>query len=203
MRLTPLLVTLALVDLVVGCAKPTHCPVARLPPPAVSEPVKPEPVQPEEHTPPTRRDQALAFVKLGYGDEHGGFGSLNFRTEALNTEVTKAAVMIVEQYNAFEGVKVAEALEQLRGDITYYEFGREASPVLYVHLPYWTSQQERSCPANHCREGSWGDDTGSRKLEPREHAALLQRARTAFQAAQADAIDPVMENDHVLRIWWD
>ncbi|MBA3547126.1 MAG: hypothetical protein H0T76_11630 [Nannocystis sp.] len=209
MRFAPPLVALALVDLLGGCAKQSHCPVVELPPPAVTlpvepEPVEPEPVEPGEEAPPTRRDHALAFVKLGYGDEPGGgFHSLNFRTEALNTDVAQEAVMLVEQYNAFAGVKVAEALEQLRGDIMYYEFGREHSPVLYVHLPYWTSQQERSCPANHCREGAWGDADDSRKLEPREHAALLQRARTAFGAADADTIDPVMENDHVLRIWWD
>jgi hypothetical protein len=199
MRLTPLLVTLALLDLVGGCAKEPHCPVVELPPPTVIEPVKPE-----EAPPPTRRDQALAFVRLGYGDEHGGeFRSLNFRTEPLNTDIAKEAVLLVQQYNAFEGVKVAEALEQLRGDIMYYEFGREDSPVLHVHLPYWTSQQERSCPANHCREGAWGDDPDPRKLDAREHAALLQRIRAAFRAAHADAIDPIMENDHVLRIWWD
>lgn len=208
MRLAPLLLALALVDLVGGCAKESHCPVVELPPPMVTEPVKPEPVKLEpvklEEAPPTRRDHALAFVKLGYGDENGGeFHSLNFRTEALNTDIAKEAVMLIKQYNAFEGVKVAEALEQLRGDIMYYEFGREASPVLYVHLPYWTNQQERSCPANHCREGAWGDDPDSRKLEPREQAALLERARTAFRAAHADTIDPFMENEHVLRIWWD
>lgn len=199
MRFAPLLVALALVNLVGGCAKESHCPVVELPPPTVAEPVKLE-----EPAPPTRRDQALAFVKLGYGDENGGeFHSLNFRTEALNTDIAKEAIMLVKQYNAFEGMKVAEALEQLRGDIMYYEFGREDSPVLYVHLAYWTSQQERSCPANHCRQGAWGDKTDSRKFDASEHAALLQRVRTAFQAAHADAIDPVMENDHVLRIWWD
>ena len=148
-------------------------------------------------------DERLA-VELGYGDELGGeFHSLNFRTDALNTDIARDAVQRIKQYNAFAGVSVAGALEQLRGDIMYYEFGREASPVLYVHLPHWTHQQERSCPANHCREGAWGADDDARKLDASEHAALLQRVRAAFQAAHADTIDPVMGNDHILRIWWD
>lgn len=198
MRFT-LLVTLALSDLLAACTPEPRCPVAPLAPPRATEPPAPRPP-----APPTRRDQALAFVELGYGDELGGeFHSLNFRTDALNTDIAKDAVQRIKQYNAFAGVSVAGALEQLRGDIMYYEFGREASPVLYVHLPHWTHQQERSCPANHCREGAWGADDDARKLDASEHAALLQRVRAAFQAAHADTIDPVMGNDHVLRIWWD
>lgn len=204
MRLTLMLVALVLPDLV-GCTNESgdppqgyRCPVVELPAPVAG------PAEPEAAAPPTRREQALAFVKLGFGDAlAGGFGSLNFRTEALSTDVAEDAVMLVAEYNAFVGMKVAGALEQLRGDIMYYEFGRESSPVLYVHLPYWTSQQERSCPQNHCREGAWGDGQDARKLEPAEHAALVKRVRAAFQAAQADAIDPVMGDAHVLRVWWD
>ncbi len=204
MRLPLPLVALALVELLGACAQEPACPVVVAPapapvhaPPKVSEPARQDP-------PPTRREQALAFVKLGFGDELGGeFRSLDFRTEALSTDIARDAVQLVREYNAFAGVKVAAALEQLRGDIMYYEFGREASPVLHVHLPRWTHQQERSCPENHCREGEWGDREGARKLDAREHAALLRRVRAAFQAAQADEIGPVADDDHVLRIWWD
>jgi hypothetical protein len=210
MRLTALLVALARVDLAGGCAEESSlppqgsgCPVVALASPAATGPVAPEAV-PAAAAPGTRRDQALAFVKLGYGDELGGeFRSLNFRTEALNFDVAKDAVTLVKQYNGFAGNKVAEALEQLRGDMMYYEFGREDSPVLYVHLAHWTSQQERACPEDHCRQGSWGDKDDARKLEAHEHAALVQRVHEAFRGAAADTIDPVLDNDHVLRVWWD
>ena len=163
-----------------------------------------EPPKCDEKPPTSWREQALEFVRLGYGEDHDHeFRSLSFRTEALDTDTAKEAVMLVAQYNAFEGVRVAAAIEQLRGDVTNYEFGREGSPVLYVHLPYWTNQQERNCPAHHCREGQWGDRQSARKLEASEHAALLERVRAAFEGARADEIDPVSETEHELRIWWD
>src|SRR4030095_6301724 len=89
-----------------------------------------------------RARDAIAFVKLGYGDSFVlGFRSLYFRTDRLTTIEAQAVMRIIE-YNGFDGNKVADAIEQFKGKFAAYEFGREGSPVLYVSLPYWTHQRE-------------------------------------------------------------
>ena len=151
-----------------------------------------------------RRAQMVEFVRLGYGDMHGKeVRSLAFQTEALSTDDLKAVVALVPDYNVFEGARVADAVERLRGDISYYRFGREGSPVLYVHLPYWTNQQERSCPGQRCEAGSWGPDTEeTRRLTAQEHAALVARVRQVLAQLGADEITSDSD-DHELRAWWD
>jgi hypothetical protein len=80
----------------------------------------------------TRLRNAVEFVKLGFGDDFGSdFRSLCFRTEELTTDEAQAVMKLIN-YDDFDGVKVAEAIGQFKGQIAAYEFGREGSPVLYV-----------------------------------------------------------------------
>jgi hypothetical protein len=138
---------------------------------------------------------ALQFVALGYGDNRG-FRSLNFRTEKLNTDQTMAVVQLVQEYNQFDGAAVAAALEQFRGRVSGYEFGREGSPVLYIELPYWTSQAE----AHAGREA----EAGGRRIEDAERDALIAEVRLVFvDRLKADEFDIEEIGDRRLRVWWD
>jgi hypothetical protein len=143
---------------------------------------------------PARLEQTLELIRLVYGDLHGkDTRSLHFRSERLSTDDMKQVLPLVDSYNGFVGTKVAAALEPLRGRIMYYEFGREGSPVIYVHLPYWTSQQEQSSVP---REAA-------RKFDAAEHAALVEKVRTVFKNVAADEIGEADSSDHVIRVWWD
>ena len=113
----------------------------------------------------SRLAQTMELVRLVYGDLHGKeTRSLLFKSEPLSTDDMRQLLPLVEHYNGFAGAKVSEALEGLRGEISYYELGREGSPVLYVHLPYWTHQQEKNCPERRCDTARSGPRDQSRKL---------------------------------------
>lgn len=140
-----------------------------------------------------RMEDALAFVKLGYGDMFGRqFRSLNFNTEELNTDDAQRVIRLVDSYNAFKGEKVAAALTQFRGRVTSYQFGRERSPVLYINLPYWTHQREGSPKG----QGERIDDAEFRKL-----VAELRGIFSGTLACDEFELDPVRKR--TVRIWWD
>lgn len=142
----------------------------------------------------TLRDDAIAFVKLGYGDQvQAEFRSLNFLTDELDTETAQAVVALVDQYNAYDGGKVAAALGRFKGRIDHYRFGRDQSPVLFIALPYWTSQRE------HSPDGDRGE-----RIDAKAHAKMVEELRKVFvDELQADefSVDPIF--DRTLRVWWD
>lgn len=148
----------------------------------------------------------LELVRLAYGDSHDLYvRALEFKTECLSTSLMQRAVRLVPEYNAFDGAKIAEAIEKLRGEIMCWQFGREGSPVIYMQIPYWLSQSERACPDLHDKEGAQlcekaADD---RRLTQAETADLTKRATALFQSLHADemAFDPIAKN--TMRIWWD
>ena len=75
-----------------------------------------------------------ALVMMGYGDLFGIAGrTLNFRTERMGVEDARKIVKIVRSYEEFSGATVARVLGMLASRIHAVEFGREYSPVLYVH----------------------------------------------------------------------
>ncbi len=139
-------------------------------------------------------DQAIAFVKLGYGDLFDmSFRSLNFTTEELDTESTQSVVSLVKSYNSFDGNKIAQALSQFKGRISSYQFGREGSPVLYINLPYWTHQRE-------------GDNSNTRgtKIEDSEFRKLLGELRQVFvNDLYCDEFDVDSIRKRTVRVWWD
>jgi hypothetical protein len=137
---------------------------------------------------------AIAFVRLGYGDQFGlDFRSNNFRTDEMTTEDTQAVLRIVDEYNDFSGKKVADAIGQFRGRISSYEFGREGSPVLYIRLPYWTHQQEGAAP------GSSG-----RRIDDAENEALISLLRDVFVTKLgADEFEVDQIQGRKFRVWWD
>lgn len=148
----------------------------------------------------------LELVRLAYGDSHDlHVRALEFKTECLSTSLMQAALRLVPEYNAFDGAKIADGIEKLRGDIMCWQFGREGSPVIYMQIPYWLSQSEKACPDLHDKEGAQPCEkaTDDRRLTPAETADLTKRATALFQSLHADevAFDPIAKN--TMRIWWD
>ena len=58
-------------------------------------------------------------------------------------------VKLAYHYNEFNGAQVAKVIKKIGAlwpsthQQVFFEFGRERSPVLYAHFPYWKSQTER------------------------------------------------------------
>jgi hypothetical protein len=85
-------------------------------------------------------DDVIA-VKTGYGDcFNKNYRVLNFKTIPCQADKAKELVKLIDDYNNFNGEKVAEIVEKIGGVKVEgsleaeFEFGREYSPVLYIHL---------------------------------------------------------------------
>src|SRR5579863_9750881 len=80
----------------------------------------------------------VEFVRIGYHDACINF-TVQFR-EFSGTEVPcrfselKQAIQAAGQYNEFEPSKVNKALDSISNFIEQVQFGREGSPVMYLHL---------------------------------------------------------------------
>ncbi|MCP5476542.1 MAG: hypothetical protein H7A19_17060 [Rhodanobacteraceae bacterium] len=138
---------------------------------------------------------AEQFVSLGYGDiirRDAEFWSTQFRTDQLTTPETQVLLRLVKSYNAFSGDRVAAAIEEFKGRVTAWEFGREGSPVVYVLLPYTTNQIE----------GQRRYIVGNR-IPEEAHAALLERLQIVFQSELGASEFTLDDRQHYLRVWWD
>jgi hypothetical protein len=89
---------------------------------------------------------AIEFVRLGYGDIilDSPFRSMNFTTDELPSRLVVPAIREVKEHNAFEGEAVADGLSRFAGRLSYAEFGRRGSPILWLQFPMWTHQREES-----------------------------------------------------------
>lgn len=140
-----------------------------------------------------RLQNAIEFVRLGFGDDFGlDFRSLSFRTEALTTDEAQAVMRLIN-YEEFDGVKVAEAIGHLKGKIEAYEFGRENSPVLYVKFPYWTHQ----------REGSVKGRSGTRIEDAGNDLFVAQLEDMLVSKLGASEFGAVLTDKRMIRVWWD
>ena len=146
------------------------------------------------HPDPTLRDDAIAFVRLGYGDHNErDFRSLEFLTDDLDTDTAKAVVALVRSYNAFQGEKVAAALERFCGRVSRYRFGRSRSPLLHVDLPYWTGQREGQPP------GERGE-----RIDAAAHLAIVEELRRVFvNELGADSFGADQISERTLHVWWN
>src|SRR5687768_14366967 len=127
------------------------------------------------------------FVMLGYGEDFGlGVSSLNFTTNGMLINEACDIVRLVKEYNNYEGREVAKVLREIselwpseHQQVTF-RFGREHSPVLYVHFPYWKSNTER--------------------FENREE--LIKKSIDLLKTVHPDELN----DDKVgfeTRVWWD
>jgi len=132
-------------------------------------------------------------LKMIYGD--GSIGRLLYaRLERTSDiESLSEAIQIVGQYNGFNPEKVAEELMKLHkeGAIMDIEFGRESSPVMYIHLPYWKNQSSNAkYPIKNNRMYT------NEEINHFENLIKKMGYKTS--------VDEINESSyHTYRLWWD
>lgn len=102
---------------------------------------------------------------------------------------------IIGTYNQFDPAKIKEILTKFRGEVSSYEIGREYSPVIYVHLPYWTNQRE------------YADGKEQARIS-REETEKLTKDITHKFSGSGKADESYREECEgkplsTIRIWWD
>ncbi len=144
---------------------------------------------------PVDMDLAKQFVTIGFGPlvlGKMGFQSSQFLTPTLSTRQVSELVLLVPEYGHFKGAEVAKGIQGFAGRVSGVAFGREGSPVLYVHLPYWTHQ----------REGPNTMGMGT-KISDQDNEQLVRELRKVFvDELAAEEFGPDTINERVIRIWW-
>lgn len=140
----------------------------------------------------SRCDRAV-LVALAYGDCQNpprGCRLLDFKTEAITDWQEFCELLgLVGPYNSFRPFRVINELRPLFSQLMSVEIGREASPVIYAHVPYWRHQ------AIEWRTGGSGD-----RIADEERRSLSSQFLAAMRRANADELS---DEDHALRAWWD
>ena len=144
---------------------------------------------------PVDMNLAKQFVKLGFGPMilgEVGFQSTEFLTPVLSTRQAAELVLLVPEYGPFKGVAVAKGIESFAGRVSGVAFGRELSPVLYVHLPYWTHQREGPLPR-----------PPGLKISDQENEQLVAELKKVFvDGLGAEEFGPDSIDKRTIRIWW-
>jgi len=144
---------------------------------------------------PVDMNLATQSVKIGFGPlilGETGFQSTQFLTPTLSTRQASQLVVLVPEYGNFKGAAVAKGIQGFAGRVSGVAFGREGSPVIYVHLPYWTHQ----------REGPMPRPAGS-KISDRDNEQLVGELKKVFVGelgAEEFGTDSI--NQRIIRIWW-
>jgi flagellar motility protein MotE (MotC chaperone) len=115
---------------------------------------------------------------------------LEFKTEGLTPEDASEVAKVVSSYNEYKGKAVAEAILKLRGKVSAVEFGREFSPVLYVHMPFWTHQVAGS------------KEISGRILTESENKANVDSVMSVLKKVKPDELD-YDSGMNIIRAWWD
>jgi len=146
--------------------------------------------------------RAVEFVRLGYHD-----ASQNFTTPCRDLGEFHLMLLAAGGYNDFDPETVFRALAPLFDEFDSIEFGREASPVLYVHLPYWEHQKIKN-------RGKTEAETGSHRLTAQELDSLADSTMSTLRKAKADELgfidfvgsgqyDTRRGDKTRIRAWWD
>lgn len=127
-------------------------------------------------------DKTVEFVRLGYHD-----CSLNFTVRLGRTDSLADVLNAAGGYNRFDPETVFLALADVLPKLMGIEFGREASPVMYLEIPHWSHQQMQD--ETH-RQGT--------ALDREQRLAILDEAVAALRAAEVDtvAIEYLSDNEH-------
>jgi len=132
------------------------------------------------------------FSQVNFVDNGFQSGALEFKSNHMSVADAKKAIDKIGFYNKFDHARVNGALKLIRNDVSNVQVGREYSPVLYIHFPYWTGQKGN----RHVR--------GMGERIPDEVTKQnIEKAKRLFANALADEIDVQDYDDHVLRVWWD
>lgn len=92
-------------------------------------------------TTPAPASPVAEFVRLGYRG-----ASLHFRVQTGDLETFRACVHAIGAYNDFRPAAVSLRLGGIFGQCECMEVGREGSPVIYAHLPFWVRPARRPRP---------------------------------------------------------
>ncbi len=144
--------------------------------------------------------RSIELMTLVFGQD----ASLHARTNPITDwKELCSTLRAVGGYNNFDPERVIDQLRPLFGDLSSVEVGREASPVLYVHLPYWTHQQITRTDGHECGMGERIDDADRRTLARGLFAAMRAAGADEISDERADAFGQVSEDPYRLRFWWD
>lgn len=132
-------------------------------------------------------DQTVEFVRIGYAG-----ASLDFRTQVLDAETFRRCMEVIGGYNRFSGTAAAEAIGGIFGELMSVDVGREASVVLYLHLPF--TKQQRA-----------GSREGCDPIPAAEREALERRILALGRKLHADEISAQKHDGrpYLVRLWWD
>lgn len=145
-----------------------------------------------------RAELAQNFIRLGYADIlsiNTKFRSLEFLTEELTTSEVQPVLCVVPEYNAFNGPKVAAAIEQFRGRVKGWKFGRAGSPLLIIAFASWTHQLEKI--------QSGGPSSGTRISEAQAESLINDMRQVFLAELHADKFEPVADESGDFGAWWD
>lgn len=138
----------------------------------------------------------VQFIKLGHEV------SLYWTVRIPNYPTLVAAMNALGAGNEFDPERIAATFEPLFDESMSVEFGREASEVLYVHIPFHAQQRHRGADGQHGR------------ISDEDRIAFAQRVIDWAKEMHADEIsgeqfggDRVWnapgDNPHRIRVWWD
>lgn len=144
------------------------------------------------------RADVVEFVRLG------ARVCSDYHVDIPNYPTFQAAMAVTQGGNNFDPERVARTFRELDDDVMQVEFGAEGSPVLYVHLPFWTHQRRG---ATSCGSGEKYTDEQRRQLAARVIAWARQERADEISTHQFPSGDEVWnasgEQPHRIRIWWD
>jgi hypothetical protein len=118
----------------------------------------------------------IEFVRLGFHD-----CSLDFKVRLGRADHLADVLNAAGDYNDFEPSRVFHALADVLPSVSSIEFGREASPVMYVEIPHWEHQ------AMGWDSKATGRVNGER-LDPEARTAAARKVADALKAAGADEL---------------
>ena len=136
------------------------------------------------------------FVRIGYNDACINF-LVKFDKYSFD-ELVHCLKDVTEyneynEYNEYKGVKVANAFNKIKEQVQKAYFGREGSPVLYLHVVQF----------------DWENDELVVR-SPERMAEVVAEIKKAFSRTKADEFDVEIEKNRdgievpaIIRLWWD
>lgn len=135
----------------------------------------------------------MALVALAYGDcqqPRRACRLLTFRTELVTSMQHLAELLsLVPGYNAWDASRIIQELVPIFPRLSGVEFGREASPVLYATIPFWTHQAVK-----------WSGSGMGERIPEETRRAIASDFLAAMERAEADELT---FDGHRARAWWD
>lgn len=139
----------------------------------------------------TKEKTVIDLVELAYGDCNGHkCRTLDFKTEGIkDLDIIQACLNKIGGYNEFTPAEAFKIVAHNNTFFSYIEIGREGSPCIYVHLPYWTHQAALKTSEE------------SRRYSDTELQYMASCIMESAKAAKADEV--TLEQYNTVRIWWD